>query len=302
MNPPALFSAFSGGTAYIDEQFVPISEARIPILDWGFLHSDATYDVAHVWKGSFFRLEDHLDRFFRSMQHLQMNLPHTRDRIREILLECVRKSGLQDAYVEMICTRGIPAPGNRDPRRCINRFYAFAAPFVWIADPEKQKVGLHLIISQVHRIPETCVDPTVKNYHWLDLVTGLYEAYRRGGETAILTDREGNVVEGPGFNIFAVKKGRLATPAHGVLQGITRKTVIEISQTMNIPIELRNVSAGEIRQADEVFITSTAGGIMPVTMVDNHQAGDGKPGPVTVQLQKEYWSLHRNSRYASPVQ
>jgi branched-chain amino acid aminotransferase len=301
MNSTVRSSALKGGTAYIDEQFLPISEARIPILDWGFLRSDSTYDVVHVWQGSFFRLDDHLNRFLRSMQQLHMSLPQNRDRIREILFECVSLSGLQNAYVEMICTRGIPAAGSRDPRRCINRFYAFAVPFVWIANPEEQKEGLHLIISQVHRIPETSVDPTIKNYHWLDQVAGLYEAYSRGGETAILTDREGNVVEGPGFNLFVVKKGKLATPGRGVLEGITRRTVIEMGQMLEIPVATRNVSAEEVRQADEVFITSTAGGIMPVTKVDSHPLGDGKQGPVTSQFHKQYWSLHQDSRYVSPV-
>jgi branched-chain amino acid aminotransferase len=302
MNSPVSRSALTGGTAYIDDQFVPISEARIPILDWGFLHSDATYDVVHVWQGSFFRLDDHLDRFLRGMQRLHMSLPHNRDRIREILFECVKLSGLQDAYVELICTRGVPTPGSRDPRQCINRFYAFAVPFVWIANPEKQKEGLHLIISQVHRIPETSIDPTIKNYHWLDLVAGLYEAYSRGGETAILSDHEGNVIEGAGFNIFVVKKGKITTPARGVLEGITRRTVIEMGQMLNIPVETRNVSAEQIRQADEVFITSTAGGIMPVTKVDSRLLGDGKPGLITLQLHKQYWSLHQDSRYVSPIQ
>ncbi|MBU2644367.1 aminotransferase class IV [bacterium] len=133
MNPPAHNPAFADGTAYIDEQFLPISEARIPIIDWGFLHSDATYDVAHVWQGRFFRLDDHLDRFTHGMEQLHMSLPCNRDQIREVLFECVRLSGLQDAYVEMICTRGIPAHGSRDPRHWVNRFYAFAIPFVWIA-------------------------------------------------------------------------------------------------------------------------------------------------------------------------
>jgi branched-chain amino acid aminotransferase len=302
MKSPASSSALRGGTAYIDDQFVPLSEARIPILDWGFLRSDATYDVAHVWRGSFFRLDDHLDRFLHGMQRLHMSLPYSRDRIREILFECVTLSGLQEAYVEMICTRGIPAPGSRDPRRCTNRFYAFTVPFVWIADPEKQKEGLHLIISHVHRIPEASIDPTVKNYHWLDLVAGLYEAYSRGGETAILSDHEGNVMEGPGFNIFVVKKGKIATPARGVLEGITRRTVIEMGQMLNIPVETRNVSAEQVRQADEVFITSTAGGIMPVTKLDNRLLGDGRPGPITLQLQKQYWGLHQDPRYASPIQ
>lgn len=302
MIPPFSRSALRGGTAYIDGQFVPMAEARIPILDWGFLHSDATYDVAHVWKGRFFRLDDHLDRFLRGMQRLHMSLPQDRERIREILFECARLSGLQDAYVEMICTRGVPTAGGRDPRQCANRFYAFAVPFVWIANPEKQKEGLHLVISRVHRIPESSVDPSIKNYHWLDLVAGLYEAYSRGGETVVLSDEDGNVIEGPGFNIFAVREGRITTPGRGVLEGITRRTVIEMGRMLDIPIDTRSVSAEEVRQADEVFITSTAGGIMSVTTVDSRLVGDGKPGPVTLQLHKQYWSLHDDPRYGSPVQ
>src|SRR5699024_2568063 len=110
--------AHSDGVAYIDGCFVPISEARIPILDWGFVRSDATYDVAHVWHGNFFRLEDHLDRFERGMARLHMCLPCSRADIRGALVECVRRAGLYDAYVEMICTRGIPPAGSRDPRTC----------------------------------------------------------------------------------------------------------------------------------------------------------------------------------------
>jgi branched-chain amino acid aminotransferase len=236
------------------------------------------------------------------MQRLHMSLPYSRDRIREILFELVKRSGLPDAYVEMICTRGVPAPGSRDPRQCTNRFYAFAVPFVWIADPEKQKEGLHLIISRVHRIPETSIDPTIKNYHWLDLVAGLYEAYRNGGETVVLSDREGNVAEGPGFNIFVVAKGQLATPARGVLEGITRKTVIEMGGMLGLPVEIRNVSAEQVRKADEVFIASTAGGIIPVTKVDSRPIGSGEPGPITMQLHRQYWSLHQDPRFATPVQ
>ena len=123
---------YANGAAFVDGQFVPIAEARVPILDWGFLRSDATYDVAHVWRGNFFRLEDHLDRFERSMEHLRLSLPYGRDDIRDILVECVRLSGLRDAYAEIICTRGMPRPGSRDPRECENRFYAFVVPFISI--------------------------------------------------------------------------------------------------------------------------------------------------------------------------
>ncbi|HEX5849056.1 MAG TPA: aminotransferase class IV [Rubrobacter sp.] len=293
--------AYADGAAFVDGRFVPIAEARVPILDWGFLRSDATYDVAHVWRGSFFRLEDHLDRFERSMESLRLSLPLARDDIRDILVECVRLSGLREAYAEIICTRGIPKPGSRDPRDCENRFYAFVVPFVWIADPGKQERGLHAVISGRERIAPSSVDPTVKNYHWLDLEVGLLEAYERGGETVILTDAEDNVVEGPGFNVFAVHDGSISTPDSGVLQGITRRTVIELANDHVIPIEERPVPATSLRRADEAFLSSTAGGIMPVTTVDGQKIGTGEPGPITLRLREAYWKLHEDPRYSLAV-
>ena len=161
---------FKQGCAWIEGKYVPVAEARISIFDWGFLHSDATYDVAHVWQGRFFRLADHIARFEASMAGLRMSIEQDSAAIETILTKCVRKSGLRDAYVEMICTRGLPAPGSRDPRTCRNRFFAFAIPFIWIADLEQQNVGLHLLISDRQRIPPEALDPRIKNYHWLDMV------------------------------------------------------------------------------------------------------------------------------------
>ena len=293
--------AYAGGAAFVDGRFVPVAEARVPILDWGFLRSDATYDVVHVWRGSFFRLEDHLSRFERGMAKLRMSLPYGRGEIRDALVKCVRLSGLHDAYAEIICTRGVPPPGSRDPRDCENRFYAFVVPFVWIADPDKQERGLHATISRVQRIDPSSVDPTVKNYHWLDLQAGLFDAYDRGGETAILVDAEDNVVEGPGFNVFAVRDGSISTPDRGVLEGVTRKTVIELAASHDIPLETRSVPAAELRRAAEVFVSSTAGGIIPVTTLDGEPVGRGEPGSVTRRLRGAYWKLHEDPRFSLPV-
>ncbi|HEV8046062.1 MAG TPA: aminotransferase class IV [Rubrobacter sp.] len=293
--------AYANGAAFVDGRFVPVAEARAPILDWGFLRSDATYDVVHVWRGSFFRLEDHLDRFEQGMAKLRMSLPYGRDDIRDVLVECVRLSGLRDAYAEIISTRGVPPPGSRDPRDCENRFYAFVVPFVWIADPAKQERGLHATISRVRRIDPSSVDPTVKNYHWLDLQTGLFDAYDQGGETAILVDAEDNVVEGPGFNVFAVRDGGISTPDRGVLEGVTRKTVIELAASHGIPLGTRSVAASELRSTDEVFISSTAGGVIPITTLDGETVGSGEPGPVTGRLRAAYWDLHEDPRFSLPV-
>ena len=286
------------GFAYVDARIVPISEAKISLLDWGFLHSDATYDVVHVWDGKFFRLDDHLERFFSSMEKLRMSIPYTREELKLVLSNCVKASGLREAYVEMITTRGLPKPGSRDPRTCTNQFFAFAIPFVWIT---KSQNGLHLIVSSKQRIPVESVDPAVKNYHWLDFVMGQFEAFDRGGETAVVVDSQGNITEGPGFNIFAVKDTKIITPASGILEGITRKTAIELATDYGYKVIQGNLAPEYARCANEVFATSTAGGILPITKIDDKIIGNGAMGPVTQKLQDAYWSLHNNPQYSLAI-
>jgi len=294
-------ASYPPGIAYVDGAYRPMSEARISVLDWGFLRSDATYDVVHVWKGRFFRLDRHIDRFVQSVAKLRMTLPFDRDTLADILAECVRRSGLRDAYVEMILTRGHSPTFSRDPRDAVNNFIAFAIPFGWIMDEEQRRRGINLVIAETKRIPVESVDPTVKNYHWLDLVAGMFEAYDRGGENVVLTDLAGNVTEGPGFNVFAVKGGRAVTPDRGVLQGITRQTAIDLCGELDIPVDTGAVTARMLRRADEIVLTSTAGGIMPVTRIEGNPVGDGRPGPLTGRLTSLYWAKHDDPDWTTAV-
>lgn len=292
------------GCAYVDERYVAPEDAKISLFDWGFLHSDATYDVAHVWQGKFFRLDDHLDRFFASCARLRLDPARPRDAVRAVMHECVRRAGLRDAYVEVLCTRGQPQPGSRDPRSCTNRFMAFAIPFVWIADPAKQARGIDLVVSDVQRIAPASVDPRVKNYHWLDMVAALFQAYDRGGETAVLVDADGHVAEGPGFNVFALVDGTLVTPERGVLEGVTRRTMLELARGAGIPVRVGPLPAADLRRADEVFLSSTGGGAIGISSVDGVPVGGraaGDFGPVTRRLQQAYWDLHEDPRFVEPV-
>jgi len=296
------------GCAYVDGQYVAPEDAKISIFDWGFLHSDATYDVAHVWHGKFFRLSDHLDRFFASCDALRLNPGVTRDEARRVMHECVRRAGLRDAYVELLCTRGLPAAGSRDPRTCSNRFMAFAIAFIWIADPDKQRRGVNLIVGSPHRIPPGSVDPRIKNYHWLDFVMGLFQAYEHGGETVVLLDAQGHVTEGPGFNVFGVfdRAGRkqIVTAESGVLEGVSRRTVIELARSAGFDVQVRPWTAAELRAADEVFLSSTGGGVIAIAKLDGRSIG-GRPtgtfGPVTAQLQQAYWALHDDPHLVESV-
>lgn len=292
---------FSKGAAFVRGQFVPIGEACVPITDWGFLRSDATYDVVTVWDGAFFRLDAHLDRFFASCERFRLDPGRTREELTTVLERCLSLSGLRNAYVEMIATRGQPPWGSRDPRLAVNQFYAFAVPFVWLANEEQRQRGLHLCISDVRRIPADSVDPRAKNYHWNDLTMGLLGALDAGADTVVLTDAAGNVVEGPGFNVFAVCGGTIVTPAEGVLEGVTRRTVLEMAEALGIRVERRGLPAAELRAAREVFISSSGGGVLPVTRVDGAPVAGGEVGPVTRQLVKTYWAWHADPRFSRPV-
>lgn len=287
---------FADGCAWIDGRYVPIADARIPILDAGLTRSDCTYDVAAVWKGRFFRLDDHIDRLLAGCARIRLTPPAGKEQIRSIMVGTVRRSQLRDAYVEAVVTRGVPAPGERDPRGWTPRLYAYAIPYAWIVRPEQQDDGtVNVVVARnTRRIPVGSFDPAVKNYQWGDLVRGLYEAYDRGGSLAILPDGDGFVTEGPGFNVFAVIGGELYTPARGVLLGITRRTVLEIAEQSGIAAHVTDIPVGDLYCAEEMFLTSTAGGVMPAAKLDGQPVGDGTTGPVTSRIRQQYWALHQD--------
>jgi len=299
--PAAGRARWPAGAAWIDGRYCPVEEAKISVLDLGVTRSDCTYDVVHVWGGRFYRLDAHLDRFTTSMARLRLNPGHDRAGIEAIVHGCVRHAGLREAYVSMTCTRGRTAAGSRDLRTARNTFYCFAVPFVWISTPDQQVTGASLWISQTTRIPPQSVDPSVKNYHWLDLDLALLEAYDHDAQLVVLRDLSGAITEGPGFNVFAYVDGRWLTPASGTLEGITRRSVIELAAQSGEPVEEGRLSADDLRRAREVLVTSTAGGVMPVTVIDGKPVGTGGPGPRTTQLRDRYWSRHQDPLYSTPV-
>jgi branched-subunit amino acid aminotransferase/4-amino-4-deoxychorismate lyase len=293
----------SKGCAWIEGSYVPIAEARIPILDTGFVRSDLTYDVVGVWGGRFFRLGDHLDRLERGCERLRLRSPKSRAETEAILNEVVARSGLRESYVETVITRGVPTPGERDPRRFENRFYAYAIPYVWIQRPEQQEVGAKVVVARdTVRVSPGAIDPTVKNFMWGDFVRGLFEAYERDAVLPLLTDGDGNVTEGPGINIFAVSDGVLHTPGRGVLEGITRLTVLDIAADLGIEARVDFVPVSALYRADEIFLTSTAGGVMPVAELDGRPVGEGGVGELTARIRQTYWDWHEDPRFTKEVE
>jgi len=215
----------------------------------------------------------------------------------------VSQSGLRDSYVAMVCSRGRPKiPGSRDPRDCENHFFAWCVPYVHVIKPEIIDQGATAWISQnVYRIPEESVNPRVKNYHWGDFTQGIFEAKDNKYETVILLDFDGNVTEGPGFNVFAIKDGVLITPDRGVLAGVSRKTVLEIADYLGIGASIRPLSVDELLAADEVFLSSSGGGVIPIVRVNETIYGNGVKGPISVRLNETYWQWTTLEKYRDPI-
>ncbi len=285
----------AAGVAFIDGAFTPLAEARIPLMDQGFLHSDLTYDVPAVWDGRYFRLDDHLDRLERSCATLRLRPPMDRRTLRERLVEMVAISGIRDAYVEIIVTRGLKFVRETRPEDLVNSIYLLAMPYVWVMPPDMQRTGGSAVVTRtVRRTPPGAMDPTVKNLQWGDFVRGLLEAQDRGAVYPILGDGDGNVTEGSGFNVVLVKDGVIHTPRLGVLEGVTRRTVLEIARSKGWTAVVDQVPVNALYDCDELFFSTTAGGIMPVTELDGAPVGGGQVGPVTRAIWEAYWDLHHD--------
>jgi branched-subunit amino acid aminotransferase/4-amino-4-deoxychorismate lyase len=279
------------GVVFIDGQFVAPEEARMSIFDYGFTWGDCVYDVTSVWKGWFFKLDEHLERFERSCAGFRLTCPFSQAELEGILAECVERGGLEDAYVKVEMTRGTTPDNSRDLRLAQNRFVAYALPYVWIWGEEKCRDGASVhLCRRFERISSRAVDQRLKNYNRADLAQARLDAYDAGCDDAVLVAPDGSLSEGFGWNILLVRNGVVATPDWNVLEGVTRHAVEEICTEEGIPFQLRRVEPEELFEADEVFATTTAGGVMPVTAIDGNPVGDGVAGSVTRDLQRLYWS------------
>ena len=290
------------GYAYVDGRLCDLSEAAMPLMDWGLLRSDATYDVIKVTERRLFRIDDHIDRLRRSAEMLGLEIAETWSEVAEVLAECIARSGLETCVAYAIVTRGVPPKGmSRDPRRARNRLYAMALPIPWLIDPADGDRALSAVTGVKRRIDPASVDPTVKNFHWLDLVQSMRGAFEQGAETTVLLDLDGNVTEGPGFNIFMVGGGNLVTPDRGVLLGITRRSVLEIGTELGLTVQTRAVGHDELREADEVFGSSSAGGIVPIGSLDGRAIGSGRPGETTCRVRDRLAQWQRSPEHSTHV-
>ena len=297
-------AAFAAGSAHTQGKYRPIAEGVVPIQDMGFIHADAAYDVVSASGGYLFRMEDHLERFNASCAKFALQTPYSDEETVEILTNLVKLAGVQDAYIWWAVTRGVMPEGDRSAAAPFDyQFYAFVTPFSFIMDDAMRNRGANLHVSKDYiRIPTNAVDPTAKNFHWMDMKLSILEAAIQGADWSVLTDGDGCLTEAPGCNVFLIKDGVLKTPARGCLEGITRQSVIDLATELNIPVEVTAVTTTELEAADEAFLTSTAGGLMPAASVNGAPLGGrGGPGPITAKLHDLFWEKRWSGWLGEPI-
>lgn len=296
------------GAVFASEKYCSINQPVIPIYDQGFLQSDAIYDVVSASKGYIFRLDDHLERFEQNCAKIFLKNPYSKEETANILKKLVRLTGLRDAYMFWCVTRGVPKDSGPVDRKDFlafeNQFYAYVVNYGFICDDAQRTAGASIMVSKKYtRIPPTSVDPTAKNFHWLDMKLALFEANAEGFDWTVLLDDQGNLTESPGANIFVLKDGVVYTPDSGCLEGITRKTAVELCRMLSIPVKITKVPLETLLTADEAFMTSTAGGIMPINSVDGvNLGGEVGPGKVSVRIHNLYWEKRWTGWLGTPIE
>ena len=277
--------------AFIDDEFVPISEAKISILEPTFTKSDVVYDTLSSWSGYIFRLDEHLQRFKNSYESMEINPPYSLGEIRRVVAESISRSEFENTCVTLMATRGpFIDISNWDIRICNNGLIAACLPYYWVLGEHRQNNGVNLSIAENHRVPASSIDAKVKNFNWMDLTRGLLNAYKNGGDSTVLCTPDGLLSEGYGFNIWLAKNGKIFTPQGNLLEGITRSTVFDLAKEMRIEASEQSLTPDDLRTADEAFTSTTAGGITPVTQIDGKTLGNGAPGILTTKILSEYWS------------
>ncbi len=246
---------------YVNGKFFPKSQARISPMDHGILYGDGVFDTCQAVDGMIWRLDEHIDRFFRSAAAVQLTIPLKKDELNRAVVETVKRNQLKDAYVKMYCTRGDGAPFI-DPRLTkAPTMVIFAVPPAPKFSKEKSELGARAVIASIRRIPPSCgVEARIKQLNYMNNVLMELEMINAGADFAIALDINGYVTEGVAQNIFAVRDSEVSTPPQQlVLEGITRRTVLEIAQRMGHKVAELMMTPYDLYTADEVFMTATAG-------------------------------------------
>jgi len=272
---------------YANGEYRSANEPLVSIWDHGFLYGDGFFEGIRLYDGRLFKLEAHLDRLYQSAKFLRIEVPVDPSEMRTIIFEVIRRNGLRQAHVRPVVTRGMGSAALSHIFDCRASLFVFANPH-----PDPVRTPLRCMISTVRRKAPGSVDARVKSLNYMDSILARMQAQAAGYSDAIMLDDTGIVAEGTGANLFLVERGRLVTPTvEASLDGVTRRTVMDIARSVGIEVVERRVTPGDVYLADELFFTGTGQDIAPIGEVDGRVIGDGSIGPMTAQLARHYDEL-----------
>ncbi len=276
---------------YIDGIYYPEREAKVSVFDHGLLYGDGVFEGIRVYDGYVLKLDEHLTRLYESANAIDLEIPLSKEKFKEAVLETIRKNSLKDAYVRVVVTRGRGDLG-LDPRRCPKPTVIIIAGYF---PPLFDGMNATAIIASTRRNAVTALNPMIKSLNYMNNILAKLEANRAKVNEAIMLNQSGMVSEGTGDNIFIVKDGKILTPppVAAILVGITRDIVIQLAKEDGIEVIEREMTAHELICADEVFMTGTAAEIAPLVEVNGKKIGNGKPGPISFKLIEKFKKIRK---------
>lgn len=270
---------------YIDGSFYPESEAKISVFDHGLLYGDGVFEGIRFYSGKVFRLEEHMERLFKSAAAIGLTIPLDLQALTEALLETIRRNELSDGYIRLVVTRGKGDLG-LSPWNCPKPTIIIVVAKITLYPEESYEKGLKVVTCATRRIAHGALSPMVKSLNYLNNIMAKIEASHAGAGEGLMLNEQGLVAECTGDNIFLVSSGRITTPpiSSGALAGVTRGVAIRLANELGIEVTEPQITRYDIYTADECFLTGTAAEIIPAVELDSRPIGNGKPGPLTRRL------------------
>ncbi|MGM8365017.1 branched-chain-amino-acid transaminase [Virgibacillus sp. W0181] len=277
---------------FLNGQFVNKNDAVISVFDHGFLYGDGVFEGIRVYSGNIFKLDEHIDRLYESAHSIMLDIPYTKEELKQIIVKTVCKNELSSAYIRVVISRGAGDLG-LDPRNCPMPTVLVIAEALAIYSSELYENGLKVASVANRRSRPDVLNPQIKSLNYLNNILVKLASVQADADEALILNDQGYVTEGSADNIFIVKNGKISTPPVylGALEGITRNVIIEVSEELGYELEEKPFTLHDVYVADEVFLTGTAAEVIPVVVVDNRKIGDGKPGDTTKHLLEAFRKL-----------
>ena len=270
---------------YIHGEYKKQEDAKVSVFDHGLLYGDGIFEGIRAYNGRIFKLDEHIERFFEGAKVLMLRMPLSFDEVKEVVCETCRRNNIKDGYIRLVATRGVGDLG-LCPSKCDGAQIFCIAATIQLYPEEMYKSGIPIITAQQRRNNPTILDPQIKSLNYLNNILAKIEANHAGAQEAIMLAQNGVVAECTADNIFIVKNGMIYTPPIycGALDGITRRTVIDLARGAGYTLEEKEFTLFNVYNADECFLTGTGAECVPVSTADRRVIGTGKAGPVTDKI------------------